>query len=87
MPATLLQTSEVTENGLPEVAYPQMTEIEVAKPDFNKFTDLARASAGVSPPTTSPSLTSWVTVLSASSSLMVVLLLAMFLLVLLDLQR
>jgi DNA-binding CsgD family transcriptional regulator len=42
-PATLLQTSEVTENGLPEVAYPQMTEIEVAKPDFNKFTDLARA--------------------------------------------
>ena len=43
-PATLLPTSEVTENALPEAAFPRMTEIEVAEVDFNKFVDLARAS-------------------------------------------
>jgi DNA-binding CsgD family transcriptional regulator len=42
-PATLLQTSEVTENGLPKTAYRRMTEIEVGKTDFNKFIDLSRA--------------------------------------------
>ncbi|MHC9292346.1 helix-turn-helix transcriptional regulator [Mycobacterium sp. LTG2003] len=41
-PATMLQTGDVVENGLPESVYPRMTEIEFAERDFNKFADLAR---------------------------------------------
>jgi DNA-binding CsgD family transcriptional regulator len=42
-PATLLPTGEVVENGLPAAATKHLTEIELSKPDFNKFTELARA--------------------------------------------
>jgi DNA-binding CsgD family transcriptional regulator len=42
-PATLLPTGEVVENGLPEAATERLTEIELSEPDFNKFTELARA--------------------------------------------
>ena len=41
-PATLLPTGDVVENALPPAATPRLTEIEVAEPDFNKFTALAR---------------------------------------------
>jgi DNA-binding CsgD family transcriptional regulator len=41
-PATLLPTSEIVENGLPDSATPRMAEIELAERDFNKFTQLAR---------------------------------------------
>jgi DNA-binding CsgD family transcriptional regulator len=44
-PATLLLTGHVIENGLPEEATPRLAEIEVAEPDFNKFTTLARESS------------------------------------------
>jgi DNA-binding CsgD family transcriptional regulator len=40
-PATLLLTGHVIENGLPDEASPRLAEIEVAEPDFNKFTELA----------------------------------------------
>jgi DNA-binding CsgD family transcriptional regulator len=40
-PATLLLTGHVIENGLPDTATPRLAEIEVAEPDFNKFTELA----------------------------------------------
>ena len=43
-PATMLPTGEVVENGLPPSARVRMTEIELGEPDFNKFTDLARAA-------------------------------------------
>ena len=42
-PATMLPTGEIVENGLPPSARVRMTEIELGEPDFNKFTDLARA--------------------------------------------
>jgi DNA-binding NarL/FixJ family response regulator len=41
-PATLLPTGEIMQNGLPPAAMPRLTEIELAEPDVNKFTDLAR---------------------------------------------
>ncbi len=40
-PATLLQTGEVVENGLPVEAFQRMTQIEVGEDDFNKFAALA----------------------------------------------
>ena len=43
-PATMLPTNEVVENGLPPSARARLTEIELGEPDFNKFTDLARAA-------------------------------------------
>jgi DNA-binding CsgD family transcriptional regulator/GAF domain-containing protein len=42
-PATLLPTGEIAEGGLPAAAMIRLTEIELREPDFNKFTDLARA--------------------------------------------
>jgi Bacterial regulatory proteins, luxR family len=42
-PATLLPTGHVIENGRPEATTPRLAEIETIEPDFNKFTDLARA--------------------------------------------
>ena len=41
---TLLPTGEIVENGLPPSAWMRMTEIEIGEPDFNEFTDLARAA-------------------------------------------
>ena len=43
-PATLLQTGEVVENGLPDWAMGRLTQIEVAEADVNRFVDLARAT-------------------------------------------
>ena len=42
-PATLLPTGEFVENGLPDAAMVRLAEIEQREPDYNKFTDLARA--------------------------------------------
>ena len=42
-PATLLPTSEIVENGLPDSATARMTEIELGERDFNKFRQLARS--------------------------------------------
>lgn len=42
-PATMLPTSEVADDGLPLDVLARLTEIELREPDFNKFTDLARA--------------------------------------------
>ena len=42
-PATLLPTGHVIENGLPDGTTPRLAEIETMEPDFNKFTQLARA--------------------------------------------
>jgi DNA-binding NarL/FixJ family response regulator len=40
-PATMLPTGEVVDNGLPAAAMRRLSEIELAEPDFNKFTALA----------------------------------------------
>ena len=42
-PATLLPTAEYVENGLPAAELLRLVEIEVREPDFNKWTQLARA--------------------------------------------
>lgn len=42
-PATLLPTAEFVENGLPAAEMLRLVEIEVREPDFNKWTQLARA--------------------------------------------
>jgi len=39
-PATLLPTSEVVENGLPDATSARMTEIEIGGEDFNRFSAL-----------------------------------------------
>jgi DNA-binding CsgD family transcriptional regulator len=47
-PATMLPTGHVIENGLPEGAPTRrLLEIEVAEPDVNKFTELARRQPSV----------------------------------------
>ncbi len=50
-PATLLPTSEIVQDGLPDAATVRLIEIELREPDVNKFADLARGprpSAGLS---------------------------------------
>ena len=42
-PATMLPTAEYVENGLPAAEMLRLIEIEVREPDFNKWTELARA--------------------------------------------
>jgi DNA-binding CsgD family transcriptional regulator len=42
-PATLLPTAEYVENGLPAAELLRLVELEVREPDFNKWTELARA--------------------------------------------
>ena len=42
-PATMLPTAEYVENGLPAAELLRLVEIEVREPDFNKWTQLARA--------------------------------------------
>ena len=42
-PVTLLPTAEYVENGLPAAELLRLVEIEVREPDFNKWTQLARA--------------------------------------------
>jgi DNA-binding CsgD family transcriptional regulator len=42
-PATMLPTAEFVENGLPAAEMLRLVEIEVREPDFNKWTQLARA--------------------------------------------
>ncbi len=42
-PATMLPTAEFVENGLPAAELLRLVEIEVREPDFNKWTQLARA--------------------------------------------
>ncbi|MGI8881671.1 MAG: helix-turn-helix transcriptional regulator [Jatrophihabitans sp.] len=42
-PATLLPTAEYVANGLPAPALLRLVEIEMYEPDYNKWTDLARA--------------------------------------------
>ncbi len=42
-PATLLPTAEYVANGLPTPALLRLLEIEMREPDYNKWTQLARA--------------------------------------------